>query len=119
VLRLFRLEFRRRDAIGLPVLFLCMILLLRVDIFALMLVRVLVLVDRMRVIELMPHVLILFVAPHRPSATLLSPLLLLAVVVVVLGVVRVGLHGSRAPSVLLSSPTTSIVVRILAVASLI
>jgi hypothetical protein len=59
----------------------------------------------------MPHMLILFVAPHRPSATLLSPLLLLlAVVVVVLSVVRVGLHGSRAPSVLLSAPTPSVVV---------
>lgn len=67
----------------------------------------------------MPHVLILFVAPHRPSATLLPPLLLLAVVVVVLGVVRVGFHSSRAPSVLLSTPTPSVVVRILAVASLI
>ena len=87
-----------------------MVLLLWVDIFALMLIRVLILVDRLRVIELMPHMLILFVAPHRPSATLLSPLLLLAVVVVVLGVVRVGLHGSRAPSVLLSAPTPSVVV---------
>ena len=94
VLWLLRLEFRRKDATGLPVLVLCVILLLRVDIFALMLVRVLVLIDRLRVIELMPHMLILFVAPHRASATLLSPLLLLAVVVVVLSVVRVGLHGS-------------------------
>ena len=119
MLWLLHLEFRRKDATGLPVLVLCVVLLLRVDIFALMLVRVLVLIDRLRVIELMPHVLILFVAPHRPSATLLSSLLLLAVVVVVLGVVRVGLHGSRSPSVLLSAPTPSVVVRILAVASLI
>ena len=119
MLWLLRLEFRRKYATGLPVLVLCVVLLLRVDIFALMLVRVLVLVNRLRVIELMPHVLIHFVAPHRPSATLLSPLLLLAVVVVVLGVVRVGLHGSRAPSVLLTSPTTCVVIRILAVASLI
>jgi hypothetical protein len=99
VLWLLRLHFRSKDAVGLPILVLCVVLLLiRVDIFALLLVSVLVLVDRLRVIELMPHVLILFVA-HLPRATLLSPLLLLAVaVVVVLRVVRIGFHGTpRAP----------------------
>jgi hypothetical protein len=110
VLWLLHLEFRSKDATGLPVLVLCVVLLLWIDIFAVLLIRVLVLIDRLRVIELMPHMLILFVAPHRPSATLLSPLLLLAVVVVVLGVVRVGLHGSRAPSVLLNASTPSVVV---------
>ena len=93
---------------------------MRVDIFALLLVRVLVLVDRLRVIELMPHVLILFVA-HLPRATLLSPLLLLAVaVVVVLRVVRIGFHGTpRAPPGLLSSPTASVIVSVPAVTPLI
>ena len=110
MLWLLHLEFRNKDGTGLPVLVLCVVLLLRVDIFAVLLIRVLVLIDLLRVIELMPDVLILFVAPHQPSATLLSPLLLLAVVVVVLGVARVGLHGSRAPSVLLSAPTPSVVV---------
>lgn len=94
MLWLLRLEFRGMDFTGLPILVLGVILLLRVDIFALLLISVLVLVYRLRVIELVSHMLILFVA-HRPSATLLSPLLLLAVVVVVLSVVvGVGLDGS-------------------------
>ena len=116
VLRLLRLHFRSKYAVCLPVLVLCVVLLLmRVHVFALLLVRVLVLIDRLRVIELMPQVLILFVA-HLPRATLLSPL---AVAVVgVLGVVRVGFHGpSRAPSGLLGTPTASVVVCVSAVTS--
>ena len=68
----------------------------------------------------MPHVLILFVA-HLPRATLLSPLLLLAVaVVVVLRVIRVGFHGTaRAPPGLLSSPAARVVVSVSAVTHLI
>jgi hypothetical protein len=121
VLWLLRLHFRSKDAVGLSIFVLCVVLLLmRVDIFALLLVRVLVLVDRLRVIELMPHVLILFVA-HLPRATLLSPLLLLAVaVVVVLRVVRIGFHGTpRAPPGLLGTPTASVVVCVPAVTPLI
>lgn len=121
MLWLLRLHFRSKDAVGLSILVLCVVLLLmRVDIFALLLVRVLVLVDGLRVIELMPHVLILFVA-HLSRATLLPPLLLLAVaVVVVLRVVRVGFHGpSRAPTGLLSAPTARVVVSVSAVTPLI
>ena len=116
VLRLLRLHFRSKYAVCLPVLVLCVVLLLmRVHVFALLLVRVLVLIDRLRVIELMPHVLILFVA-HLPRATLLSPLAV--AVVVVLRVVRVGFHGpSRAPSGLLGTPTASVVVCVSAVTS--
>ena len=67
----------------------------------------------------MPHVLILFVA-HLPRATLLSPLLLLAVAVVVLRVVSVGFHGtSRAPPGLLGAPTACVVVSVPAVATLV
>ena len=119
VLRLLRLHFRSKYAVCLPVLVLCVVLLLmRVHVFALLLVRILVLVDGLRVIELMPHVLILFVA-HLPRATLLPPLLLLAVaVVVVLRVVCVGFHGpSRAPPGLLGAPTASVVVSVSAVTS--
>ena len=116
VLRLLRLHFRSNYAVCLPVLVLCVVLLLmRVHVFALLLVRVLVLIDRLRVIELMPHVLILFVA-HLPRATLLSPLAV--AVVVVLRVVCVGFHGSsRAPSGLLGTPTASVVVCVSAVTS--
>ena len=116
VLRLLRLHFRSNYAVCLPVLVLCVVLLLmRVHVFALLLVRVLVLVDGLRVIELMPHVLILFVA-HLPRATLLPPLAV--AVVVVLRVVRVGFHGpSRAPPGLLGAPTASVVVSVSAVTS--
>ena len=116
VLRLLRLHFRSKYAVGLPVLVLCVVLLLmRVHVFALLLVRVLVLIDRLRVIELMPHVLILFVA-HLPRATLLPPLAV--AVVVVLRVVCVGFHGpSRAPPGLLGAPTASVVVSVSAVTS--
>ena len=116
VLRLLRLHFRSKYAVCLPVLVLSVVLLLmRVHVFALLLVRILVLVDGLRVIELMPHVLILFVA-HLPRATLLSPLAV--AVVVVLRVVRVGFHGpSRAPSGLLGTPTASVVVCVSAVTS--
>ena len=118
VLRLLRLHFRSKYAVCLPVLVLCVVLLLmRVHVFALLLVRILVLIDRLRVIELMPQVLILFVA-HLPRATLLSPLAV--AVVVVLRVVRVGFHGpSRAPSGLLGTPTASVVVCVSAVATLV
>ena len=116
VLRLLRLHFRSKYAVCLPVLVLCVVLLLmRVHVFALLLVRILVLIDRLRVIELMPHVLILFVA-HLPRATLLSPLAV--AVVVVLRVVRVGFHGpSRAPPGLLGAPSASVVVCVSAVTS--
>ena len=118
VLRLLRLHFRSKYAVCLPVLVLCVVLLLmRVHVFALLLVRVLVLIDRLRVIELMPHVLILFVA-HLPRATLLPPLAV--AVVVVLRVVCVGFHSpSRAPSGLLGAPTASVVVCVSAVATLV
>ena len=113
---LLRLHFRSKYAVCLPVLVLCVVLLLmRVHAFALLLVSVLVLVDGLRVIELMPHVLILFVA-HLPRATLLPPLAV--AVVVVLRVVRVGFHGpSRAPPGLLGAPTASVVVSVSAVTS--
>jgi hypothetical protein len=116
VLRLLRLHFRSKYAVCLPVLVLCVVLLLmRVHVFALLLVSVLVLIDRLRVIELMPHVLILFVA-HLPRATLLPPLAV--AVVVVLRVVCVGFHGpSRAPPGLLGAPTASVVVSVSAVTS--
>jgi hypothetical protein len=116
VLRLLRLHFRSKYAVCLPVLVLSVVLLLmRVHVFALLLVRILVLVDGLRVIELMPHVLILFVA-HLPRATLLPPLAV--AVVVVLRVVRVGFHGpSRAPPGLLGAPTASVVVSVSAVTS--
>ena len=116
VLRLLRLHFRSKYAVCLPVLVLCVVLLLmRVHVFALLRVSVLVLIDRLRVIELMPHVLILFVA-HLPRATLLSPLAV--AVVVVLRVVRVGFHGpSRAPPGLLGAPSASVVVCVSAVTS--
>ena len=116
VLRLLRLHFRSKYAVCLPVLVLCVVLLLmRVHVFALLRVSVLVLVDGLRVIELMPHVLILFVA-HLPRATLLPPLAV--AVVVVLRVVCVGFHGpSRAPPGLLGAPTASVVVSVSAVTS--
>jgi hypothetical protein len=45
VLWLLHLEFRNKDATGLRVLVLCVVLLLRVDIFAVLLIRVLILID--------------------------------------------------------------------------
>lgn len=123
VLWLLRLHFRSNYAVYLPILVLCVVLLLkRVHVFALLLVRILVLVDGLRVIELMPHLLILFVS-HLSRATLLPPLLLLlavVVVVVVLRVVRVGFHGpSRAPPGLLGNPTACVVVSVPAVTPLV
>ena len=56
MLCLLRLQFSSRDAAGVPVLVLCVILQLGVVVFTLLVRGVLVLVDRLCVIELMPHV---------------------------------------------------------------
>ena len=56
MLCLLRLQFSSRDAAGVPVLVLCVILQLGVVVFTLLVRGVLVLVDRLCVLELMPHV---------------------------------------------------------------